>query len=370
MKHVIASMLAFVASIPTPVHASEWVVGPPLTTARAGSAVVMDQFGRIIVTGGRIQWWSNGALGTATDTLEILDTTLPEPQWQWASSLPPMNTRREFHCMICVNGFAYVLGGSNSLSSGTVYFSSVERLDLLNPASGWQSVADMPTPRNIAGAAVDALGRIYIIGGSNGVDISLKTVERYDPARNVWETLPDLNIARGRPGVTCDRWGRIYVVGGGINQGNVSSVERYDPAHPELNWEALPPIPAAMQPAQSASVTTGADGRIYLAGGATAGGSLLDRCIRFDPDANQWQNWTPLPAARYTDAQCFVTDRLGRMWLIGTYDSTAPSNIVYWLQGPCGAHLVKPSLLDSNGDHSLNVADLLEIIARWGNCLP
>lgn len=43
-------------------------------------------------------------------------------------------------------------------------------------------------------------GKLYVIGGFNRAH--LRTVERYDPKKNIWTQCAEMNEARGWPGVS------------------------------------------------------------------------------------------------------------------------------------------------------------------------
>ena len=53
----------------------------------------------------------------------------------------------------------------------------------------------MPTPRTEVAAAVLA-GKIYVIGGFDGLGRTVATVEVYDPASGLWAAGPDLPAPR------------------------------------------------------------------------------------------------------------------------------------------------------------------------------
>ena len=73
----------------------------------------------------------------------------------------------------------------------------------------------MPTPRfNFGTCVVD--GKVFVIGGDVDKygDISIPTVEMYDPATDTWERKADMPTARaGVSTVVVD--GKIYAIGGG-----------------------------------------------------------------------------------------------------------------------------------------------------------
>ena len=123
----------------------------------------------------------------------------------------------------------------------------VERYDFA--ANAWEAVAPMATPReNHAVAVLD--GKVYAVGGlSDGVG-RLSSVERYDPAMNAWEAVAPMATARYSHALAVLD-GKLYAVGGygwgysgeGGDDGDLSSVERYDPA--TNAWEAVAPMATA-----------------------------------------------------------------------------------------------------------------------------
>ena len=109
-------------------------------------------------------------------------------KWEVISQLP---TGRSAFSAAVVDGKIYVIGGTlfENESSGPFGLSTVEVYDPHN--NSWKKVADMPTPRSNAGAAV-VDGKIYIVGGFAATDRRmestkiLKVVEVYDPQTDTW----------------------------------------------------------------------------------------------------------------------------------------------------------------------------------------
>jgi N-acetylneuraminic acid mutarotase len=90
-------------------------------------------------------------------------------------------------------------------------------------------------------AVVALRGRVYAIGGFDGVDIFAR-VEEYDPGTNSWRARAQMEMPRYFHSAAVAN-GRIYVFGGFTPFGPTASVEEYDPATDEwvsrrpLNWE-------------------------------------------------------------------------------------------------------------------------------------
>jgi len=191
-------------------------------------------------------------------------------------------------------------------------------------------------------------------------------VERFDPHRPGlgWQTIAPMNEARGRPGAAVDRLGRIYVIGGGNDGAALATVERFDPRDEQAGWSYVEPIPKELGLSQHISATTGADGRIYCTGEAT-------QCLRYDPHEDSWAPWTSLPSPQIPGPSGLVTDDLGRILAIGGIDaSPEPIATVQILSGPCGAERIVPLLFDIDGNHVIDIDEYTEVILNWGTCVP
>jgi N-acetylneuraminic acid mutarotase len=85
----------------------------------------------------------------------------------------------------------------------------------------------------------------------------------YDVHTNHWTQLAAPPLAKSWPSITTGADGRIYVVGPGLYASKDNSAEVYDPA--SNRWSVLPSL-ALADP--GAAVATGADGRVYVVGGS------------------------------------------------------------------------------------------------------
>src|SRR5690348_7010458 len=92
----------------------------------------------------------------------------------------------------------------------------------------WTYIANMNTPRSKLCAAM-LNGQLYAIGGWNGNDGYLKSVERYDPVADHWSLVAEMRETRKHAAALAHN-GRIYVAGGWNDvNGYVRSIECYDP---------------------------------------------------------------------------------------------------------------------------------------------
>ena len=100
----------------------------------------------------------------------------------------------------------------------------------------------------------------------------------------------------------------------GHTRGPLSSVEAYSPT-----TDAWTPVAPMHVPHAGFAAARGPDGRIYVAGGYTSGGTVLDTVEAYDPRTNAWTFLAPLPTRRMQFAGAFGSD--GQFYAIGGRDS-------------------------------------------------
>lgn len=207
--------------------------------------------------------------------------------------------------------------------------------------------------------ATGATGLVYVTGGSGystkeenrserkGSEdqyhvrsTTLAAVEVWDANTRDWHELPPMRRARMLHAAAVDRRGRLFVFGGSEGTGgsyclesesrsvcdarskkakaeanrSLSSVEMYDP---EMGtWSQREPLPT---PRQSMGAELGADGRIYVVGGARsyAHPRPIDVVEIYDPETNSWSEGPPLLYARRSHAVVSIPD--GRLYAIGGF---------------------------------------------------
>merc|ERR1711924_476966 len=146
--------------------------------------------------------------------------------------------------------------------------------------------------------------RLYAIGGWDGT-FNYNTVESFDPRSNAWEAVAPMHCKRrGAAAAVVDR--RIYVIGGfgemdnGAPGQNANSVEMFDPRVGRWMFEGLlPPIPVSgIHPDErSYAAATSLNGMLYVAGGRNKNGDLSSMQM-YDPRNQQWMELAPLGSRR------------------------------------------------------------------------
>ena len=188
--------------------------------------------------------------------------------WEVRTQLPP---KRMAFATAVVGHKVYLIGGTiyekAKFDKGILGPYGIQTVEVYDTQTNtWQRVADIPTPRHAAKAAV-VNGTIYVFGGSHGEANALLrkhpvNVEAYNPQTNTWIQKQDMPVSR----VDFDLGvadGKIYVIGGSIRH-NGESVNRVDVYNPATDtWVKGREMPT---PRSSLSVAV-VGNRIYAIGG-------------------------------------------------------------------------------------------------------
>ncbi len=189
---------------------------------------------------------------------------------------------------------------------------------------GWLLRASMPTLRDSARGARGPDGRLYVFGGVNANSpLGLNTVEAYDVHSNTWTFVPPMPTGRAQLAVVNTPDGKIYALGGFPDErswAGSAAVEAFDPS--TGTWVARASMPT---PRGGLAAALGADGRIYVIGGANsnADGSpiLYETVDVYDPAADTWSAAPSMSTSRYALTAIAAPD--GRIYAIGGSDGTA-----------------------------------------------
>ena len=237
-------------------------------------------------------------------------------KWEVVSELP---TRRSAFSTAVVDGKIYLIGGLLfEHEKGTFGLSTVEVYDPKN--NSWQRLADMPTPRLQAGAAV-VDGKIYVVGGYSVIDRHmkiLKVVEVYDPQTDTWVRKQDMSIPRRQFGIGVVA-GKIYAIGGENffdfeKPQRLDQMEVYDPVSD--TWVKRADLPTRRDEVKVAVVRD----TIYVIGGfgwpPVGLGAVLTTIEAYQPKTNCWREKSDMPNSK-TDFSTVVVD--DKIYLIGGY---------------------------------------------------
>ena len=189
-----------------------WEEVAKLNTGRddMGATVHNDM---LVVAGGGNEY--NLGLTTCEYYIGVID------EWKKMSS---MFQTRSGNALVSCGGWLYALGGR----VGKICLSSVERLSEMEQK--WKKSESMLKPRCWF-AAVNCANVMYAIGGKCGwnANATMKSVERYNADDKKWLFVSNMNTERYAH-AACVMHGKIFVVGGldGNNRA-VKTIECYDP---------------------------------------------------------------------------------------------------------------------------------------------
>lgn len=272
-----------------------WSTLPSMPTRRNDTAAVAapcppGQSGTCVyVIGGRITVFADGELDILQSVVESYNPVTNA----WSTVSPLRTARRNLAAAAapCPPGQGgtciYAVGGNDNsgfLNTAEVY----------NPANNsWSTVAAVPTRRMSLAAAAAACppGQsgtcVYAVGGLNSANYS-STVESYNPATNSWSPVASLPGARmdiAMAATTCPPGQNgtcLYAVGGFNQNGNLGTVQSYNPA--SNLWTDLPPLPTPRSGAAAAAMPcpVGVAGNcVYTSGGFT--GAFTGALEALDP---------------------------------------------------------------------------------------
>jgi N-acetylneuraminic acid mutarotase len=188
--------------------------------------------------------------------------------------LPDLPTDRAAGQLVVLGRNLHYIGGTNLARTEDVNDHYVLSLD--NIAAGWDTLADLPEPRQHA-AAVALNGFIYYMGGQTGHDDKLTpkaAVHRYDPASNSWTKLNNMPKPINHVSSAAVVYnGKIITIGGQTtHQNGIDNVYAYDPAAD--SWTEIGKLPINSSNGSPKKVHSGVgavlNGELYFATGATA----------------------------------------------------------------------------------------------------
>jgi N-acetylneuraminic acid mutarotase len=281
--------------------------------------------------------------------LQIVEEYYPATDtWTRKADMP---TARNALCVSVVDGRIYAIGGSDGIAAplGTV--------EEYNPETDtWTRKADMPTAR-YALSTSEVSGKIYAIGGSMGGFRALSTVEQYDPVTDIWTKKADMPTARIHVSTSVVD-GKIYAIGGvtGTSASASRAVEQYDPATD--TWTRKANMPSAGCTLSTSVV----NGKIYAMGGSSPMPALapLSTVQEYNPATDTWTNKADMPTARSGLSTSAVN---GKIYAIGGLANPTGTALATVEEYDTGFVVL---IADFNSDSVIDLDDLVIMIESWG----
>ena len=262
-------------------------------------------------------------IGIVVFILSLMEIEIFADQgWELKTQL---STERITFATAVVGNKIYLIGGTlyadvkpGKAVRGPYGISIVEVYD--TQTNTWQRVADMPTPRHGAKAAV-VNGTIFVFGGWNGKDGNFAnrkypvSVEAYNPQTDTWIQKKEMPVSRVEFDIGVVD-GRIYIIGGAIRRDGggerIGRVDVYDPATD--TW-----VEGREMPTPRSNLGVGVvSNRIYAIGGRgwppIRIGPHLTVIEEYDSRSRQWRKRGDMLDTRDSFATVVVRDSI---YLIG-----------------------------------------------------
>jgi N-acetylneuraminic acid mutarotase len=200
---------------------------------------------------------------------------------------PSLSTARSNHtATLLTNGKLLVVGGQDGSNAP---LSSVERYDPF--ANTWSAGAALTTARSDHTATLLDNGRVLVVGGrSTSGTAALNTAQLYDPTTNTWSNAGNLAAARSQHTATRLRSGKVLVIGGQHNANVLASAEIYDPV--TNAWTSAGSMATARRLHTATAVAAGIGDDVIVIGGLDVGSNGtafgLTSVERYSASSNSW----------------------------------------------------------------------------------
>ncbi|MCP3935167.1 MAG: hypothetical protein GY708_07320, partial [Actinomycetia bacterium] len=214
----------------------------------------------------------------------------------------------------------------------------------IDPSGTWTETGTLTGSRGFHTATLLPSGKVLIAGGENG-NSPLNIADLYDPATGTFEPTGALNHARSEHTATLLPSGKVLVVGGqGTSGSNVSlaSVEIYDPETGE--WAEGPSLD---QGRRAHTATLLASGKVLVAGGdaKTVGNPLrcdttetLNTAKVYDPTPpGTWEGALTMTESRRSHTATLLPD--GKVLIAGGNNVTGS----FWCNQLTSAEIYNPA---------------------------
>lgn len=283
-------------------------------------------------------------MSTRSTAALLLALTAPSAaqSWEPAPAFPESGLPRRFAAGLVHEGQLLVLGGE-PFAAASPHDAPVHGLP--TPSSAWVAHAPLEGPMVRCGAGVDALGRVVVFGGVDGLDPEGDVGEAYEYTidEGKKEDLTKRSDAAADDWFlwTTDGQGRIYSIGGGAGPGgpNGGHVERYD-ANTD-SWEVLPPAPFGV--ADGAAVVD-RHGDVMVIGGFDGSGARTGRTLRFDVASGTWSDASVADLPVATSGLRAVLGADERIYAIGGVSSSGASAATWVLDEASNAWVAGPDM--------------------------
>ncbi|KAF4070454.1 hypothetical protein AMELA_G00285740 [Ameiurus melas] len=207
------------------------------------------------------------------------------------------------HGTVFLDGFVYVIGGSDSMFH-------LKTVCKFNPLDGtWNEVAHMNSHRSSVSVAI-LDGYIYAMGGSGGRGW-LNTAERYQPSTNEWSLIPSMHEKRCKASATT-LLGKIYICGGRNRTRSLFTAECFDPSYNQ--WSQI----EQMHIPRRCLGVIALNNQVFAIGGLDGDNNRLQSVEAYNPHTNSWR----MLASMFNPRSNFGIEVMdGRLYVVGGFNN-------------------------------------------------
>jgi N-acetylneuraminic acid mutarotase len=260
----------------------QWIKVAPMPSARYESC------GALLPANGKL-YMCGGCDGRVSLTSVVAYDTRAITQHKWTACAPMKVARRAAACAAYANT-VFVMGGQDGPQT---FLRSLECYDPI--ADRWVLLPSMAVARQ--GCVAACVGSIiYCCGGYNDLAgfEQANTVEMYNVNAKTWTTSA-AKLATPRSGAGIAVVGtRVYVCGGFDGKDVVASMEMLDTAKQPHRWVSLRAMPVGRHEFGMSVL----DGLLYVAGGENNAQQFLASAHVYSPADNTWREVAPMSTER------------------------------------------------------------------------
>jgi N-acetylneuraminic acid mutarotase len=324
----------------------------PVLRGRAAGATVGNS---IYVFGGR------PASTTYTDTIYRYDTVANT--WTLISTvLPDLNTSNMAAAVLTFpeGQRIFLAGGSGAnsfVTARTLAFNPTD--NTITTKATWPA-----TPLRIPGGWTVVNNKLYIFGGFEPADIMHTDIWMYDPMTDTWtESATELGTARGYIATELMPDGMVYLAGG--MSGDLTDLTTFEKFNPVT--QAITAGPDLPQP-KSNNHGYNVGGKFYMPTGGIEATNLDTATWVYDPGTNAWSTTTPTLHAVRNYSKGYGAD--GSIYVIGGADSLGSTffdfnqKLTFSTGGPC------PTATSTTGIPTSTVTGVVPTSTRTSTTAP
>ncbi len=236
----------------------------------------------------------------ATDSDGVTTTSEVYPTW---SAIDGLETPRDDFGSAVVGDDIWALGGMTGERGNRLL-----SIEVLNTTTGTWTTSDIEMPVGVASFETVAIGsRIYAFGGFDANSQAMDFAAVLDTRSGEWRDLPPLPHARYAHTATLFG-GRVYVIGGRDLDGEVATVDVFDPR--TEHWTTLDtpmPRPRARDSHKTVAIPQG----LVVAGGQRDFQDSAQVDL-FDPRTGTWRKLPDLPEPMSRAGLAYAD---GKLWI-------------------------------------------------------